>query len=278
MEDQEGVALSAGRPEISLRLDTSVPHPARRYNYWLGGKNNFAADRESGDAIAAAFPTVRTAAAENRRFLRRVVAFLAEQVAIRQFLDIGPGLPSADNTHDVVRRLDPSSRVVYVDNDPLVTLHSHAFLAGAPDAGVTDYVEADVREPNKILREAARTLDFSQPVALMLVAILQFIPDGDDPFGIVGRLIDALPSGSYLVVSHPSREYVGEKLLADMDSGRHGPFRMRTREQFARFFDGLDLISPGIVSTAAWRAENEPQPRPTAAETATYGAVARIVR
>lgn len=275
MGDLGSGAASAYPHGLSSRLDTSVAHPARRYNYWLGGKDNFAADRESGDAVAAVFPTIRTAAVENRGFLRRAVTLLTEEAGIRQFLDIGTGLPSADNTHEVAQRLAPESRVVYVDNDPLVMVHARALLTGS-DVGVTDYVEADVRTPDKILQEAARTLDFSRPVALMLVATLHFIPDDDDPYGIVARLFDALPSDSYLVMSHATGEYWNEETIAAIAAGRYGPFWPRTREQFGRFFDGLEFLPPGIVSTGQWRAENELQPRPTTADTATYGAVARV--
>src|SRR5215468_2074938 len=184
------------------RLDTSVAHPARRYNYWLGGKHNFAADRASGDAVAASFPAIRTEARENRAFLRRAVTFLTEEAGVRQFLDIGTGLPADDNTHEVAQRLAPKSRVVYVDNDPLVMVHARALLTGGSGVGHMDYVEADARTPDMILQAAARTLDFGQPIALMLVAVMQFIPDSDDPYGIVARLVGALAPGSYLVMSH----------------------------------------------------------------------------
>jgi S-adenosyl methyltransferase len=276
VSDHGSEASSADPHASSSRLDTKVAHPARRYNYWLGGKDNFAADRESGDAVAAVFPTIRTAARENRGFLRRAVTFLAEQPGIRQFIDIGTGLPSADNTHEVAQRLAPQSRVVYADNDPLVMVHARALLTSASDVGVTDYIEAAVREPDTILREAARTLDFTQPVALVLVAVLHFIRDDDDPYGVVARLVDALPSGSYLVMSHATGEYFGKKEIADIAAGLYGPFWPPTREQFGRFFEGLELLPPGIVSAAHWRAENEPQPRPTSADTATYSAVARV--
>jgi S-adenosyl methyltransferase len=273
--DQLSEASSADPHGLSSRIDTSVAHPARRYNYWLGGKDNFAADRASGDAVAAAFPNIRLAALENRRFLRRVVAFLSGQAGIRQFLDIGTGLPSADNTHEVAQRLAPESRVVYVDNDPLVMVHARALLTNASDAGVTDYIEADVRQPDNILQEAARTLDFNQPVALMLVAVLHFIAEDEDPYSIVARLVDTLAPGSYLVMSHATGEYLDAKTLAGFAAGP-AAISFRTREQFARFFDGLELLPPGIASAAEWRAEDEPQPRPTAADTATYCAVARV--
>jgi hypothetical protein len=254
-------------------LDTGEPHSARRYNYWLGGKDNFEADRKSGDEVAAMFPSIRTAALENRGFLRRAVTLLAGELEVRQFLDIGTGLPTADNTHEVAQGVAPGSRVVYVDNDPLVMVHARALLTSAPGFGVTDYIETDLREPEKILKEAARTLDFSQPVALMLVAILHFISDKDDPYGVVARLVDALPPNSYLVMSHTTGEYLSEKFIAAAaDAGMW----FRDRDQFARFFDGLELLPPGIVSTAQWRAEHESEPRPTDEQTATYCALARI--
>jgi hypothetical protein len=257
------------------RLDSSVVHPARRYNYWLGGTDNFAADRESGDATAAMFPTIRTAVVENRRFLRRAVTLLTEQAGIRQFLDIGTGLPSADNTHEVAQRLAPEARVVYVDNDPLVMVHARALLRRASDAGLTDYIEADLRDPDKILEHARRTLDFSQPVALMLVAILHFIREDEDPYGLVRRLIDALPSGSYLVISHGTGEWLTPEIIAESATGP-APIWFRSRDQFAQFFAGLELVEPGIVSAAHWRAENEARPRPSAEEISMYSAVARI--
>ncbi len=276
MSDRESSTSSLDPRWRSSGIDATVAHPARRYDYWLGGKNNFEADRKSGDAIAAGFPTVRMAARENRAFLRRAVTCLAQDAGISQFLDIGAGLPTADNTHEVVQRLVPEPRVVYVDNDPLVGAHARALLASGSGAGVTDYVEADARNPDTILEAAARTLDFGQPIALMLVAILQFIPDSDDPHGIVARLVGALAPGSYLVITTATNEYVNERHIAEMASRRHGALCPRSREQIARFFDGLELLPPGIVSLAHWRADNEPQPRPTAAEIMNDGAVARI--
>jgi S-adenosyl methyltransferase len=262
---------------MSSRLDTAVAHPARRYDYWLGGKDNFAADRESGDAIAAAFPSIRTAVRENRGFLRRAVAYLTEQAGVRQFLDIGTGLPTANNTHEVAQAIAPESRIVYVDNDPLVLVHARALLTSSSQ-GATAYLDADLRDTDKILSDAdlRHTLDFSQPVAVMLVAILHFIPDEADPYGIVARLVEAMPAGSYLVISHATGDFWTAQARTDIASGRFGPLSPRTREQFARFFNGLDLVAPGIVSIAEWRAENEPQPRPTAVESYAYGAVARI--
>lgn len=265
----------ADAQEMASRLDTSVPHPARRYNYWLGGKDNFAADRESGDAVVKLFPSIRTAAVENRYFLRRAVTLLAGELGIRQFLDIGTGLPTADNTHEVAQRLAPESRVVYVDNDPLVMVHARALLTAAPGAGPTDYIEADVRSPEHILQEAAKLLDFSRPIGLMLIAVLHFIADDEDPYGIVRRLVDALPSGSYLVLSHSTGEFLAPEAVHAFRTGAI-PVYLRRHDEIARFFDGLDVLEPGIASISSWRAEHERQPRPDESETATDCAVARI--
>ena len=258
-------------------IDTTVAHSARRYDYWLGGKDNFAADRESGDAIAAAFPTVRTAVIENRRFVRRATAFLAGHAGVRQFLDIGTGIPTSPNVHEIAQGIAPASRVVYVDNDPIVLAHARARLVSSA-AGATAYLDADLRDPDKILgnAELRETLDLSQPVALMLAVILHFIPDEDDPYGIVARLVSALPKGSYLVMSHATNDFLTPEEVADIVAGRYGPFFARSEAEFARFFEGLELVPPGIVSVAEWRADDEPQPRPTAAEAYTYCAVARV--
>src|SRR5262245_19335690 len=259
------------------RIDTSVPHPARRYDYWLGGKDNFAADRESGDAIAAKFPAIRIAVVENRRFLRRAVTFLAQEAGIRQFLDIRTGLPTANNTHEVAQALVPKSRIAYVDNDPLVLVHARALLTSSPE-GATTYVDADLRDPDAILHSAQlrQTLDFTEPVGLMLLAILHFLPEEADPYSIVARLISELPAGSYLVAAHATSDYLPPELVADIAAGRHGEGRLRTKEEFTRFFDGLELVPPGIVPVAEWRAGGEPQPRPSAAETGMYAAAGRI--
>ncbi|MEU5785419.1 SAM-dependent methyltransferase [Micromonospora lupini] len=266
----------------SDRIDTSVAHPARRYNYWLGGKDNFQADRDSGDAIAASFPTIRTAALENRRFLRRAVGYLAREAGIRQFLDIGTGIPTADNTHEVAQAVAPESRVVYVDNDPIVLAHARALLSSTTE-GVTAYIDADLRDPERILRhpELLRAIDLAQPVALMLVAVLHFVPDDDDPYALVRRLLDALPAGSYLAASHATHDYLPpaiaeEAKAAAKGGGPHGLINLRTRAEFTGFFTGLDVIEPGITSVAEWRAESEPQPRPSVVEVSMYGGVARL--
>ncbi|MEV1317331.1 SAM-dependent methyltransferase [Micromonospora arborensis] len=276
----DAAGTTAGSP--SDRIDTSVAHPARRYNYWLGGKDNFQADRESGDAITAAFPTVRTAALENRRFLQRTVGYLAREAGVRQFLDIGTGIPTANNTHEVAQAIEPESRVVYVDNDPIVLAHARALLSSST-AGATAYIDADLRDPQRILAhpELSRTIDLSQPVALMLVAVLHFLPDEDNPYALVRQLLDALPAGSYLAASHGTHDHLPPAVAADFrakarSGGPHGLINLRARDEFARFFADLELVEPGITSVAEWRAESEPPPRPSAVEVSMYGAVARL--
>ncbi|WP_306207207.1 SAM-dependent methyltransferase [Actinoplanes sp. RD1] len=252
-------------------IDTTVAHPARRYDYWLGGKDNFAADRESGDAIAARFPGIRTAVVENRAFLRRAVTHLAREAGIRQFLDVGTGLPTASNTHEVAQAVAPESRVVYVDNDPLVLVHARALLTGAPE-GMTAYIDADLRDPERILAEAARTLDPERPVALMLLAILHFLTDEDDPYAIVRTLTAALPPGSHVVISHATADWLPPAAVAEISSGRHGAGRLRSRAEVTRFFTGLDLLDPGVVPLADWHGEPA---HPPAAEVSMYAGVAR---
>ncbi|MFF0370673.1 SAM-dependent methyltransferase [Micromonospora sp. NPDC005087] len=269
----------SGELSAADRIDTTVAHPARRYNYLLGGKDNFAADRESGDALAAAMPTIRLAAVENRMFLQRAVRFLAQE-GVRQFLDIGTGIPTADNTHEVAQAIDPSARVVYVDNDPIVLAHARALLNSTTE-GRTAYLDADLREPDKILThpDLRTTLDLSQPVALMLVAILHFIRDDEDPKGILDRLVAALPAGSYVVASHVTWEYMPPTVTAKLEASNHdGRFRARRTEQFAELLAGMELVDPGIVSVARWRADDAPQPRPSVQDVSVNGAVARILR
>ncbi|MFC4147868.1 SAM-dependent methyltransferase [Micromonospora mangrovi] len=265
----------------SDRIDTSVAHPARRYNYWLGGKDNFAADRESGDRMAELFPSIRISALENRRFLQRAVGHLAREAGIRQFLDVGTGIPTANNTHEVAQGIAPASRVVYVDNDPIVLAHARALLTSSAE-GATAYIDADLRDPDKILShpDLRRTLDLSQPVGLMLVAVLHFVPDADDPYAAVTRLLDALPAGSYLAASHATHDYLPPHLAQEAKAsarggGPHGIINLRSRDEFTRFFTGLELIEPGISSVAEWRAGTEPQPRPSVVEVSMYGGVAR---
>jgi SAM-dependent methyltransferase len=267
--DQRG----ANRP-----IDTSVAHPARRYNYWLGGKDHFAADRESGDLLAAAFPTARIAALENRDFLRRSVRRLAE-AGVRQFLDIGTGLPVPDNTHEIAQRIAPESRVMYVDNDPLVMAYARALTVGSPQ-GRTGYLEADLREPETILEhpDVREVLDFGRPVALLLVAVLHFVHDDDRAGSIVARLLDALPAGSHLVASNLTMDFAGPEQIAMHErlyaSGRSDA-RARTKQEFGAFFAGLEVVEPGIVAVSDWHPDRPADQRPTAGEVAIYGAVGR---
>jgi hypothetical protein len=235
-------------------FDTSVPHIARVYNYWLGGKDHFAADRELAEKFIAADPKVIAGVRANRAFLGRAVHFLAAEAGMRQFLDIGTGIPTASNTHEVAQRAAPGSRVVYVDNDPIVLAHARALLTSDPP-GATDYIDADLRNTGAILAQAARTLDFGRPVAVMLVGILQCIPDEDDPRRIVAALMDAVPPGSYLAVSHPAADVYAQARAgaALLNEGLSSPIIFRTRAAVARFFGGLELVEPGLVSISQWR-------------------------
>jgi trans-aconitate methyltransferase len=257
-----------------LPIDVSVAHPARRYNYWLGGKDNFAADRESGDAVLEVFPGARIWAQENRNFLRRVVTYLVREAGIRQFLDIGTGIPTANNTHEVAQSLAPATRVVYVDNDPIVLVHARALLTSAPE-GRTAYVDADFRDPERILTDpdTRNTLDFAKPTALMLLAVLHFFPDSDRPYEIVARLVDALAPGSYLAISHGTGDF--------MSTDQHGAMaalgQVRSRDELARFFTGMEFVEPGISSIENWRPDSAAENRPTPTEINCYGAVARIL-
>ncbi|ONH23156.1 methyltransferase [Pseudofrankia asymbiotica] len=265
---------------MPAEIDTSTAHPARRYDYWLGGKDNFKADRESGDAVAAAFPEVRTAAIENRAFMRRVARFLAGEAGIDQFLDIGTGIPTSPNLHEIAQSFNPTARVVYVDNDPIVLAHARARLDSDPN-GSTVYLDADIRRPDDILAhpDVRQALDFSRPLALMVVAVLHFVPDADDPYRVVSRLVSELPPGSYVVLSHATSDFMPPSTATevnDADKATKVTFQFRGHDEFARFFDGLEIMPPGITSVAHWHADDESQPRPTAAETAVYGAVARV--
>jgi trans-aconitate methyltransferase len=242
-------------------LDTTVAHPARVYDYWLGGKDNYQADREAADLAATANPNILPGVRANRAFLRRAVEYLAGQAGIRQFLDIGTGLPTNENTHQIAQRLAPESRIVYVDNDPIVLAHARALLTSSPQ-GTTAYVEADARDTDTILAEAARVLDFSQPIAVMTLLVLQYIPDADHPGQLVRRLMDAMPPGSYLTVSDTTIDIDAERgaAVTQQLNARMGPTRltMRTRAEIARYFDGLELVDPGLVPLPQWRALFDP--------------------
>jgi hypothetical protein len=265
-------------PEIPPEVNTSRPHSARVYDYYLGGKNHFTADRKVADKLLASSPHVRTGARENRGFLGRAVSYLAGEAGIRQFLDIGTGLPTTNNVHEVAQATAPSSRVVYVDNDPLVLAHARALLTSSPE-GRTAYIHADLREPSAILSDPAtrHVLDFSQPIALMLVSILHFIPDANKPGEILRTLLDALPSGSYLTASHVTGEHnpVGAAGMRSASREAGVSLQLRDSDEFARLaFTGLELVPPGVVLVPEWRPERT-GPRPTVTEVNVYGGVAR---
>jgi hypothetical protein len=241
------------------KIDTTVPHPARVYDYWLGGKDNFAADREAAEwsvaASAGGIHRARETVHANRAFLRRAVRYLAGDAGIRQFLDIGTGMPAADNTHEVAQRVAPQSRIVYVDNDPVVLSHARALLTSTPE-GATAYLDADLRDPDAIVRRAAVTLDFEQPLAVLLLAVLPFIPDADDAYRIVARLVDAVPAGGYLVISHPTgdlRPDDAQEFQRRYNESGRARIRLRTKAQVSKFFDGLDLLEPGVVQADLWQ-------------------------
>ncbi len=263
---------------MQARIDTSKPHPARMYDYYLGGKDNFAVDREAAEQVMQSWGSIRASARENRAFLGRVVRYLVAEAGIRQFLDIGTGLPSANNVHEVAQSIAPECRVVYVDNDPIVLAHSRALLTSSPE-GRTAYIEADLREPEKILANPVtrETLDFTQPVALMLVAVLHFIPEGENPAAMIGTLLDAVPSGSYLVASHVTPEYSPRRIQRAgrvyLERGISGA--LRTADELAELaFTGLDMVDPGIVPISDWQPEDD-GPRPLPDEVNGIGGVGR---
>jgi hypothetical protein len=255
-------------------FDTSTAHIARVYDYWLGGKDNFAADREAGDEAYIAYPDMPSSVRANRAFLRRAVRFMAES-GITQFLDVGTGLPSANNTHEVAQSVSPGSRVLYVDNDPMVLAHAHALLVGGQHGG-TAYLDADAREPEKILAGAGRMLDLSQPVGVMLVAILHLVNDEDNPRRIVDRLMAAVPPGSYLAITHvPSDMQASMGVVAAAERVNRlmaQQINPRSRADVTRFFDGLELLPPGVVPIQEWRPGSAEE---GAARAAMWGGVAR---
>ncbi|MFG2250787.1 SAM-dependent methyltransferase [Spirillospora sp. NPDC048823] len=241
------------RPEI----DTSVPHVARIWNYWLGGKDNYPVDREVGDQILGMLPDVARLARASRLFLNRVVWHLAAEAGVRQFIDIGTGLPTVDNTHEVAQRVAPESRIVYVDNDPLVLEHAKMLLTSTPE-GMTTYVHADLRDPGRILESAAEILDFGRPIAVTMMGILEFITDDDEAYAIVRRLLDALPSGSYLAMYDGTNVVHGaasDRIVEVWNATGNARLVLRTPEQIERFFDGLEILEPGVVPVTHWRPE-----------------------
>ena len=264
MTDPTSTTSDQGPPE----LNTNVPQTARIWNYWLGGKDHFPVDRQVGDQILEAFPAIVANARASRAFLVRVVGYLAGAAGIRQFLDIGTGLPTADNTHQVAQRTAPDARIVYVDNDPIILAHARALLTSTPQ-GATAYLDADLRDPDTIVQQAARTLDFSQPVAVMLMGILGHLADDDQAQSIVRRLLDAVPSGSYLTVNDgtdTSAEVVEAARIWNQSA--NPTYHLRSPERIARFFDGLELVEPGVVSPPRWRPEPSPSGLPAEIDSA----------
>ncbi|MHC5908361.1 SAM-dependent methyltransferase [Streptomyces sp. S6] len=246
------------------RIDTRTAHNARVWNYWQGGKDNYEVDRKVGDHVAGMIPVIRDIARADREFLGRAVRCLAQEHGVRQFLDIGTGLPTLDNTHEIAQRVAPESRIVYVDNDPIVLIHARTLLTSTPE-GATDYLDADVHDPDTIVRLAGRTLDFTEPVALMLLGILNFVLDGGEARAIAHRLVEALPSGSFLVLTHPTTEpeLGGALQLAAMEfwnANAKPPVTARSSEEVARYLDGLTLLEPGLVSCSRWRPEHGAEP------------------
>jgi hypothetical protein len=243
----------AGSPEP--KFDTSVPHSARVWNYWLGGKDNYAADRAVGEQVMAMFPDITRLARADRAFLGRAVWYLAGEAGIRQFLDIGTGLPTANNTHQVAQAIAPESRIVYVDNDPLVLVHARALLTSTPE-GACDYIDADLRDTDKILTGAARTLDFTRPVGLMMLGIVGQIPDSNHPRSVIKRLLDPMSSGSYLTLSdgvNTSETFT--EAVRHYNESSANTYHLRSPEQITGFFEGLEIVEPGVVPLTRWRPE-----------------------
>jgi S-adenosyl methyltransferase len=267
----------AGDPHrLPPEINVTVAHPARVYDYLLGGKDNFAADRALGDAVVKAMPSAPEMARANRAFLGRAVRYLVTEAGVRQFLDVGTGIPTAGNTHEVAQAVAPDSRIVYVDNDPIVLAHARALMTSDP-AGATAFIGADARDPAAILSDPAlrRTLDLGEPAALMLIAILMYISDEDNPRDLVSALMDALPSGSYLTITHPTADFSPDEVAAAVAATEQGgiSFTPRTQAEVAAFFDGLDLVDPGVVPILAWQPEGVPPAAPNAAY--YYGAMGR---
>jgi hypothetical protein len=255
-------------------FDTSVPHIARVYDYWLGGKDNFAADRELGERTLQAYPNLVFSVRANRAFLARAVRFLAAEAGIRQFLDIGTGIPTANNTHEVAQHAAPDSRIVYVDNDPIVLSHARALLRSSRQ-GACAYLDADLRDPEAILATAAGTLDFTKPVAVMLIAVLHFIGDDAQARAIVSQLMDACVPGSFVVISHVGGDIDAEQqteMVRRLNESVAEKATMRDRAGVTRLFDGLELAEPGVVRVADWRPGSDLE---AASPTGLWGGVAR---
>ena len=254
-------------------FDTSVPHVARVYDYWLGGKDNFAADRVMGERTLQAYPNLVYSVRANRAFLARTVRFLANQ-GIRQFLDIGTGIPTANNTHEVAQGIAPESRIVYVDNDPIVLSHAKALLKSTPE-GACAYLDADLRDPDTIVAGAAETLDFGQPVAVMLIAVMHFIGDDAEASAIMNRLMAACVPGSYVALSHAASDIDAAQMaemIRRLNESTAEKTTLRDRAGVTRLFDGLELVEPGVIRAAEWRPDTDLE---AASPAALWGGVAR---
>jgi hypothetical protein len=273
-DDWRRAATAEQMSALTRTIDPTVAHIARVQDYWLGGKDHFEADRVAGDEAIAQLPDMAASVRNTRAFLGRTVRFLVAERGIRQFLDLGTGIPTASNTHEVAQGVAPGSRIVYVDNDPMVLAHARALLTSSPE-GRCAYIDADIREPEKILNTAAEVLDFTGPVAVVLMAVLQFVPDDDDPHGIVRRLMAAVPAGSYLVISHPAADIQAAAMagmarsLNQLMAQRVKP---RSKDAVTAFFDGLDLLEPGVVRCPEWRPD---RPQDATGKSTMWGGVAR---
>lgn len=255
MSDTTAQSPSPNAESDAASIDTSVPHSARVWNYWLSGKDNYAVDREVGERLRATLPEAITSARADREFLERSVRYLVEEAGIRQFLDIGTGLPTNNNTHEVAQGLAPETRVVYVDNDPVVLLHARALLTSTAE-GATDYLHADVRDPETIVSSAAATLDLTRPVAVVLSSVLNYVVDNEEAGAIVDRLVGAVPAGSHLVVGHPTADVDPDgmaELLRVWNAENPSPMTARSHREVAELFHGLDLVEPGVVPAPRWR-------------------------
>ncbi|MEV5685537.1 SAM-dependent methyltransferase [Streptomyces sp. NPDC052164] len=258
---------------VPARVRSDIAHNARVWNYWLGGKDNYPVDRAVGEQVTGMYPSIGEVARADRAFLGRAVRHLAGDRGISQFLDIGTGLPTFNNTHEIAQHTAPHSRVVYVDNDPIVLAHARALLTSSPE-GVTEYIDADAHHPERIIRAVEPTLDLGRPVAVMMLGILNFVLDTDEALTIVRELMAAVPSGSYLVLTHPTLELGGEgneEAMRFWNENATPPITARSRAEFAAFLDGLEILEPGIVSCSRWRADAETG----TPEVAQFGAVAR---
>jgi S-adenosyl methyltransferase len=256
-------------------FDISVAHPARVYDYWLGGKDNFEPDRITAEEVIAARPTIIRDIRANRAFLGRVVRFLAGEAGVRQFLDIGTGIPSAGNTHEVAQAVAPESRIVYVDNDPIVLAHARALLTSTPE-GACAYLDADLKDTGMILNEASRTLDFTQPVAVLFIGVLHLVSDEEDPQGIMAKMVGATVPGSYLALTQPAKDVNAEEVAEGARRYNERvkvPQTRRTHAETLRFFDGMQVVPPGLVQCHRWR----PDPGATGLEenVSAWGGIAR---